>query len=436
VKHGDNFTFSLLAVQHSTHNFQPTPSNGRGTNVMSGTVTTSGTTGTISVSIAAGANFDLASKIAFAIANGAQGGQLTPETSLNGPAPTLAAGVVGEWLQQTNGVTLLPKGYQAIVNTAATSFIIGSGEPSESVLSGTGNFKFFAPAGSGTVVAGGGNNTVTILPTDTGDWLISPGPGNNTILDLGRGNATVQTGPGRNTVDLAAGKNQVQLGGNDTLVAATGSATIDGTLAQSSLIVGGTANLLFLGGAGPVTLLGGSGSDTFLGGTGNASVQGGLAGKNLLLAGTGQASLFGGGNGDQLYAEGANSQLLAAGAGNETLSAAFAAGNVTLQGGSGKDSMVGGLGSDTFVAGTGSATMEAGVANDTFLFIRGHAGGADVIADFTSTDKVLLQGYGPNEVNKAIAGQHNVNGSATITLSDNTTITFRDVPTLKSSDFS
>lgn len=72
---------------------------------------------------------------------------------------------------------------------------------------------------------------------------------------------------------------------------------------------------------------------------------------------------------------------------------------------------------------------------DTFLFVRGRAGGIDIIQDFTKADIVDLSGYGPNEVKNALKTQQ-VSGSGTmITLSDNTRITFSGVHGLTSSTF-
>lgn len=141
------------------------------------------------------------------------------------------------------------------------------------------------------------------------------------------------------------------------------------------------------------------------------------AGHNLLYAGTGSATLFGGGTGDQLYAQGSKAQSLVAGDGNETLSAALSTGHVSLTGGSGQDTLIGGSGSDTFA------------------FIKGSAGGKDLILDFNNADKVLLSGYGPDAVAKALLTQSVAHGSDTITLSDGRKITFADITSLKRNNF-
>jgi Ca2+-binding RTX toxin-like protein len=165
-------------------------------------------------------------------------------------------------------------------------------------------------------------------------------------------------------------------------------------------------------------------------------VRGGTGGNNFLFAGTGPTTLFGGGSGDQLFATGNAGQQLHAGSGNETLSGAFSSGADTYYGGSGSTQILGGSGNDTFVAGSGLATITAGLGNDLFVFFNGQAGGTDLVNNFISgQDTIDLQGYGPNEVNNAVKNQQMSGGSTTITLSDNTRVTFTGVSALTTKDF-
>lgn len=202
-------------------------------------------------------------------------------------------------------------------------------------------------------------------------------------------NAAVSAGDG-------SSDHLIKASGSDTLTSSHGNDTIDATGAKSTFVdgKGEGVHFTFLGGAGPATVLGGTGSH---------------AGPATVL----------GGPGSQLFAEGPKAQILVAGAGNETLSAAQSTGHVTLVGGSGKDVLVGGKGPDVFE------------------FIKGQSsGGRDLILNFDSNDKVLLSGYGPDEVSIALAHQSTHHGSVSITLSDDTKITFKDVASLKSSNFS
>jgi Ca2+-binding RTX toxin-like protein len=395
---------------------------------MASSVTVSGShNSTITLSFTPSANVQLARVLASGLSAQVANGTLRTASSQDGPPPPLPHAVTGEFLQTTRGLTFLPHGYDAVVDTGRAATISGSGDVGESVLGGTGGMTFIATGGSGTVAAGGGNNTAIVPFNDPGKWFISTGDGDDRIFALGSGNDTIQPGGGNNTVVLGDGNDLVQLAGTDTVTLGHGATTVDASLSHSTLVQDGSGRLTFVGGEGSATITGGSGSETVHGGNGRTVVHGGSDGHNLLFAGTGAATLFGGGSGDQLYAQGDRHQALHAGGGNETLSAALSTGNVTLYGGSGKDQMIAGSGNDIFVGGSGK---------DTFTFINGSAGGTDLILDFTKGDKAALSGYGPNAVADALASQTAGPGSVTITLSDSTKITFDDVSSLRKSDFS
>ena len=128
-------------------------------------------------------------------------------------------------------------------------------------------------------------------------------------------------------------------------------------------------------------------------------------------------------------------QELVAGIGNETLSAAMASGADSLVAGSGHDSLIGGTGNDTFFGGSGSSTMLGGSGHDVFTFVKTLDGGTDLVVNFTGMDKIDLQGYGPHAVKDALASQTYANGSVTITLADNTRVTFAGINQLTKGDF-
>jgi Ca2+-binding RTX toxin-like protein len=79
--------------------------------------------------------------------------------------------------------------------------------------------------------------------------------------------------------------------------------------------------------------------------------------------------------------------------------------------------------------------MTGGPGSDTFTFIAGHSGGTDLVKDFTSKDKIHLEGYGANAVTKALQTQTFAHGVLSITLSDHTKITFQGVEGLKPTNF-
>jgi Ca2+-binding RTX toxin-like protein len=375
---------------------------------------------TVALSFDTPANTVLAQRLVDAITAGVSGGSILPAMDTAGPPPPLPPSKTGEFIQTQDGLTILPPGYKAVVDIADSAVIFGSGDVDESVLFSAGDPTFIATgvSGAGTVVSGGSNNRIVVPASVTGSWSINTGDGDDTVLATGSGNDTINAGRGHNAILLGSGDDVVQSTGDDTVDAGSGHETIAATGTGHDLVFGHSSQLLFVATGGPATVFGGSGSDTFFGGTGPDAVHGGTGGNNFLFAGTGTATLFGGGNGDQLFADGNKGQALHAGAGNETLFGGFASGL------------------DTFYGGAGSATITGGNGNNLFVFTDGQAGGTDLLEQFNSgRDHVDLQGYGKNELAKALKSQSVVGASASITLSDHTTITFAGVSRLAAGDF-
>ena len=393
---------------------------------------------TIALSFDSAANAAVAKQIAGEIAAAVQAGSMIPADNSFGPPPTLPAGVQGEFIQSLPGVTFLPNAYTAVVNDATSAVVFGSSLPDQRVLSGDGtNLTYFAAGGSGSVAAGGGDNMISIPSTDPGNWLVVTGNGNDTIRALGGGNDTISPGGGSNAIQLGSGNSYLGVSGADTILASTGSETVAAAdPGANTIIYSNASTLFFMAGAG-ATVYGGTGSNTVLGGTGSTLAFGGSAGNNFLQGGSGPSTLFGAANGDQLFAGGSGPQALHAGAGNETLFGGFGD-NETLYGGSGSVQIFTGGGHDTVVAGSGAATVTAGGDNTLFQFIEGAAGGTDLVTGFTDASQVHidLAGYGPNEAQKAVAGQVNSPSGVTITLSDSTTITFQNISKLTTDNFS
>jgi hypothetical protein len=273
-------------------------------------------------------------------------------------------------------------------------------------------------------------------PSDNGSWLIALGNGNDSIRAFGGGNDTISTGHGHSMLQLGSGSDFITTTGSDTIAAGTGSETIN-AIGANDVVYGDASKLLFLAG-GAASIFGGAGSDTVWGSTGKELFEGGSAGNNLLQAGNGPATLFGGGNGDQLYAGGDMAQQLHAAGGNETLSGVFASGNDTFYGGSGSDQIFGSNGDSTFVAGTGAATVTASPASQNlFEFMKTIGGGSELVTGLTDPSQVQIDlvGYGKNEISFALAHQTTTNGSVTITLTDNTSVTFQNIASLSASNF-
>jgi Ca2+-binding RTX toxin-like protein len=378
----------------------------------------------------------IASQIAAAVTAGIQGGSLQPAPNASTP-PALPPGTSSEWLQSQTGKTVLTSGYDDVLVTATNATIYGSNDANQAILAGAANLTFDVTGGSGTIVAGAGNNTIAIPGNVEGAWTAILGNGNNVVIASGAGNTEITSGDGHNRITLGTGTADVELGGGtDTIYGGSGSVTISAAAGGSQLVYAGAGNLLFLGGAGAATILAGAGSDTIEGGSGTYVFHAGTAGNNSILAGTGLATLYGAANGDILQAQGSNTQVLRAGAGNETLSGIGSAGNDSLAGGSGNTVMIGGSGADTLAAGTGSATMTGGGSADVFLFTKGLAGGVDVITDFGNADMIALKGYAPNAAQSALNSAQVIGNSTQFTLSDNTTVTLLNFTHLTTSSFS
>jgi len=305
---------------------------------------------------------------------------------------------------------VLPAGYSNVVNVSPDAIIVGSGDTGQQILSGTGNLTFIASAGSGTLVGGGGNNSILINVTDTGSWDINTDVGHNQIVDFGTGASSISPGGGFNLVQLGGGRYSVNSIGNDTVVGTTGAETVGASGTNSDLVIGNASDLYFINGQGASTVLGGTGSDTVFAGFGGGLYKGGTAGANSLVGGFGSATLQAGGNNDTLTAgPGSSPQALIAASGNETLNGQFSGG------------------ADTFYAGTGNADMTLGFGTDTVVFTHGNAGGADIVNSFTSgPDKIDLSGYPSGEVTSVLGTQtlSGGTGDVTISLSDGTKVTF------------
>lgn len=401
---------------------------------MATVVTVPGTNGsTISLLYDTQANAALAQRIADAIKAGVDNNTIFQADNKDGPPQSVPTGLTGQYIQSLSAVTSLTPGYKDVVNTATAGAILGSGDANEGVLSGAqGNLTFYATGGSGTVAAGGGNNFINIPTTDAGGWLIATGNGNDTILAQGSGDDTISPGGGNNVIRLGAGSSLIDSAGADTITASTGSETVGTSDPGATDVVYGIAsNLLFLGGGAGLTVFGGTGSDTVsLGSNGPELLFGGSAGNNYLQAGSGPATLFGGGNNDQLFAAGSSAQELHAAGGNATLDGIGSSGSDTFYGGSGTDQIFGNGTNNTVVAGTGAATVTAiASAHNVFNFISGAAGGTELVEGLTNMSQVNIQltGYGPNEAANALSGQTTNGSSVTITLSDNTKITFDNI---------
>lgn len=385
-------------------------------------------------------NFALANQLVRQINAGIAAGRVVTSYDTDGTGPTIPAGASGALIQTSSNFVVLPYNYSIdLVTKPGPTAVLGSGAPNEMILSDVKtDLTFLANSGSGTVVAGGGDNRVSV--GGAGDWSVNTGSGSDIIAALGGVNATISAGGGANAILLGDGTDLVTSISKDTVVGGSGDATIDASRAQSDFVRGDGSHLLFIGGLGGATIFGGSGSDTYLGSarqTDRQLVVGGTDGNNFLFAGHGEGTLVGGGNNDQLFAYGSQHQSLIAGSGNETLSAAFASGPDIIRAGSGNDVLIGGSGVDTFIGSSGSTTVTIGYGKEVFEFINHKAGGTELVRGVfdPSSIKIDLEGYGKGSIDQALAHQATTNGSVTVGLSDGTRITFQNVTSLDRSNF-
>jgi Ca2+-binding RTX toxin-like protein len=323
----------------------------------------------------------------------------------------------------------LKAGAQGIVLTGHEPAKIVGHHDLEVLIGNQGNDTINAAGGTGTVIAGDGNN---LIETGKSDGLtIVVGKGHN-IIDLQHGNDFVTTLGGKQTINLTDDVKSAVISGsgsriiNDASNAAGGSAiTVSGghntiytnhdisihATTGVEVIQQGDGTLNFVG-AGHDLLYLGSGDDTVVeagsatvhGGKGQLFFQGG-AGNESVLAGSGNATMFGGGGHDFFRA------------------------------GSGFTAMIAGTGNDTFVGGSHSDLMDGqGAKSNVFEFDHTARGGFHVITNFTEgRDKIDLVGY---DTTSAFNHAQTIGSNTVITLdSGKTEIVLTGFDNLHKSDF-
>jgi Ca2+-binding RTX toxin-like protein len=322
-------------------------------------------------------------------------------------------------------------------NGNAGSTILGGSGPGTSPLTANltgqnqtvsvgGSASTVTAAGSGDVVIGG-SSTLNVTVTGTAD-TIQAGSGSSTVVSGGSG-TLINGGSGPLVV--------MESGTGNTITGGSGATTV--TASTATFVAGGSGGLTFVGGLGTATVVGGGGVDTVTPGAGGLIFNVGTSNNATVNSGSGTVSIFGapgttvnlvgtigGSAGQPDYA--------VAGEGSETLNASGSAAsdwlsvNTTVT--SSATTMIAGSGNDTLIAGlaAGSTTMTGGSGSDAFVFFKQAVGGAhDVINDFTASDSVFIEGYGPGSAS-ALQNASSVSANGlTLTLSDGTTVTFSNL---------
>jgi hypothetical protein len=310
----------------------------------------------------------------------------------------------------------------------------GAGTPT--VIGGSGGSSIVG--GSGGVIVAGGSGT----PTVSGAATLYGAAGGQIDYVGSTGGALFISGSGTETIDAAgsstnnlfygntvASSSQVFIGGSghDTVILGSDAATVQAS--GQDLVGAASGTLSFIGGAGASTVYGGSGAASVVGGSGGVTfIEGSGA---ATLAGT--ATAYGVAGGVIDYTGSTGGLIYNAGAGSETLLGASASAGTTLWGSAltgTHDDLVGGSGNDVLVAGEGADTLSGGGGANQFDVLAGQAGGMVVITDFNTQDALNLIGYGGNAASAAVQGAVVSGGNTTITLADNTQITFLGVSSL------
>jgi hypothetical protein len=382
---------------------------------------------------------------------GAQGDTLT------GSNVEIIGGTVGATYNVSGSSTIAASGSNTV--SASGSYLLSFG-PGSNLILANGSGTIATDKGTSTIDAAGPNNLL-LLDGDlvtlggAGETVVG-GTGAETILSAGANELILGTtvrGDGSLTVTItgsqttlsglrsdatvtAAGSGALIQGGRDELVVTDSGAfdTVIGGHSHTTVtasaqsvglsVVGGRGGLDFIGGPNSATVVTGSGKNSIAGGTGGLVVTS-HANDTVSGAAPGGVTLFGSAHHSVTYTGGGN-LFYNAGAGNETLNAVGSTGNNVLFASRTKgthDRIAAGSGADTLIAGAGSDTLRSGPGADTFAFFSQFTAGAhEYVTHLTASDAVDLFGYG--QAPKSTSTAH---GSTTITLSDNTKITFVNV---------
>ena len=290
-----------------------------------------------------------------------------------------------------------------------TTLTDGSTAANQLILLDAGaNANLTVSMGSGMIFASG-NDTVSV---SADGWLVGADAG-------------VQvTATGADTL-FASGAATLNANGNDTVFGGNGATVNAG--GGALIYIGGTSAGTVDGGSGTMTVFGAS-NQTFNIGAGNDTIVGAnnSLGDTVNATGVGLTTYFGGDNSSVTFTGNNSGNLFigesSAGSG-ETINAAGASGQNAFFAGAGNDSIVGGKGGgNALFAGAGNDTLTGGGAgNNLFGFVAESTSNHVTVTDWNNTD-VLYLGTGVSVMNQTVS-----NGSLSMTLSDNTTITFTGV---------
>ena len=246
--------------------------------------------------------------------------------------------------------------------------------------------SFFNSSTIFTAVSASGVSTVT------GPAVVAAA---NTALTITGATAVADTSSGSNSIVVTT-SSSIFAAANDT-VSATAASTIFGASSGVTKFAASGAGSSITGGAG--------------------GFVGTVSGANSTLVGGTSASI--------VNVTGANSLAVAGSAGVTGINESASSGSETIAtnplGNTGSMVAILGSGADSVLGGSGASTITGGTGKDVFAFIKGHAGGSEVIIGFNASDNLAFAGYGYTAANlptESVGALGDV-----ITLSDGTTIT-------------
>ncbi len=345
-------------------------------------------------------------------------------TTINGSSfghDTVVAGGAVTFIE-SNYAVAAAGGHDNIDFIAGDNVFFGNNASGDTVTGGAGYDTINTGSGATTVFSGAGHTLINLNDTvagSTGDMTFL-GDGTATVNANGLADTVVAGAPGQTI--FAVGPKTA----NDTIV--IGGPDSPGPAGGDTVVLG-AASVSVFDSVGGNSIFGGAGNLTFVGQTNTAVVN------DSIVAGAGTTAIFASNNDNIVFASTSASGTITAvaGSGNETLNGAnavnfnFFGSTDTTNAASNNTTIVGGTGSDYFSTGTGNEVFTAGQGTDVFgLNTVAGSNGADhiTIYDFSAADSVSFNGESQTDVNAAINSGTVSNNNLTITLSDNTTVTF------------
>lgn len=230
---------------------------------------------------------------------------------------------------------------------------------------------------SGASVSGSGTGTVTITGTLAQIQALLGSDATSTLT------YTAPAGTSATTFDLTASFTDLT----------NAEAAVDGTIsiAPADYTPGTSGVDSLTGGFGRDYIEGFDGDDLMDGGNRDDFLDGG-AGNDTINGGNGRDAIFGGADNDILNGN-AGDDVISGDDGDDIINGGGS--NDFLSGGDGDDVINGADGIDTLIGGLGADTLTGGAGRDEFrLSAGGTAADADVVADFTAEDEILVTDAG------------------------------------------